>query len=89
MFIEFWLLLYDLCGPFGSCSYGLGSWLLHGLFVAAAGLHPSAPLVSAMMFLAFCGVPVASVGSPAGVRTMSTSDSPTTRASGSMPRAYH
>jgi DHA3 family macrolide efflux protein-like MFS transporter len=42
---------------FGLLGYGL----LHGLFVAAAGLRPSAPLVSAMMFLAFCGVPVASV----------------------------
>jgi hypothetical protein len=42
---------------FGLLGYGM----LHGLFVAAAGLRPSVPLVSAMMFLAFCGVPVASV----------------------------
>ncbi len=42
---------------FGLLGYGM----LHGLFVAAAGLRPSVALVSATMFLAFCGVPVASV----------------------------
>jgi DHA3 family macrolide efflux protein-like MFS transporter len=42
---------------FGLLGYGL----LHGLFVAAAGLRPSVALISATMFLAFCGVPVASV----------------------------
>jgi DHA3 family macrolide efflux protein-like MFS transporter len=42
---------------FGLLGYGL----LHGLFVAAAGLRPSVALVSGTMFLAFCGVPVAAV----------------------------
>lgn len=42
---------------FGFLAYGL----LHGLFVAAAGLRSSVALVSGTMFLAFCGVPVASV----------------------------
>lgn len=50
--------------------YGLlGYGLLHGLFVAAAGLWPSVPLVAAMMFLAFCGVPVSSVCSSVIWRT--------------------
>lgn len=42
---------------YGLLSYGL----LHGLFVAVSGLAPSLPLISGAMFLAFCGVPVASV----------------------------
>jgi MFS transporter, DHA3 family, macrolide efflux protein len=50
---------------YGLLVYGL----LHGLFVAAAGLRESVPLVSAMMFLAFFGVPMASVSSSVIWRT--------------------
>jgi DHA3 family macrolide efflux protein-like MFS transporter len=42
---------------FGFLGYGL----LHGLFVALSGLRPSVALISATMFLAFFGLPMASV----------------------------
>lgn len=35
--------------------------IVNGLFVAIAGLRPSVPLVAAAMFIAFAGVPMASV----------------------------